>query len=85
MQVLELCNASPREYTCIFTPGATAGFKLVGEAFPWSKESCYMYTIENHNSVLGIREYLSIERFHAFSCHLEKCACMLNMDISPGF
>ncbi|CAA6658051.1 unnamed protein product [Spirodela intermedia] len=56
-QVLELCNASPREYTCIFTSGATAGLKLVGEAFPWSKESCYMYTIENHNSVLGIREY----------------------------
>lgn len=29
----------------------------MGEGFPWSRESCYMYTMENHNSALGIREY----------------------------
>uniref|UniRef100_A0A0D9WT44 Molybdenum cofactor sulfurase n=1 Tax=Leersia perrieri TaxID=77586 RepID=A0A0D9WT44_9ORYZ len=56
-QVLKYFNASPREYKCIFTSGATAALKLVGECFPWSRESCYMYTMENHNSVLGIREY----------------------------
>uniref|UniRef100_A0A1D1ZL06 Molybdenum cofactor sulfurase n=1 Tax=Anthurium amnicola TaxID=1678845 RepID=A0A1D1ZL06_9ARAE len=56
-QVLDFCNASPKEYTCIFTSGATAALKLIGEAFPWSRESCFMYTMENHNSVLGIREY----------------------------
>nr|XP_043619000.1 molybdenum cofactor sulfurase isoform X2 [Erigeron canadensis] len=56
-QVLKLCNASPKEYKCIFTAGATAALKLVGEAFPWSSQSTFMYTIENHNSVLGIREY----------------------------
>ncbi|OWM89521.1 hypothetical protein CDL15_Pgr024269 [Punica granatum] len=56
-QVLEYCNASPGEYRCIFTSGATAALKLVGEAFPWSSQSRFMYTIENHNSVLGIREY----------------------------
>ncbi|KAI7745708.1 hypothetical protein M8C21_022185 [Ambrosia artemisiifolia] len=56
-QVLKLCNASPKEYKCIFTSGATAALKLVGEAFPWSNQSTFMYTIENHNSVLGIREY----------------------------
>ncbi|KAF5781412.1 putative molybdenum cofactor sulfurtransferase [Helianthus annuus] len=56
-QVLKLCNASPKEYKCIFTSGATAALKLVGEAFPWSDHSTFMYTIENHNSVLGIREY----------------------------
>ncbi|KAJ4975209.1 hypothetical protein NE237_000315 [Protea cynaroides] len=56
-QVLDYCNASPEDYKCIFTSGATAALKLVGEAFPWSRESCFMYTIENHNSVLGIREY----------------------------
>ncbi|KAL8205664.1 hypothetical protein R6Q57_009215 [Mikania cordata] len=57
LQVLKLCNASPKEYKCIFTSGATAALKLVGEAFPWSDQSTFMYTIENHNSVLGIREY----------------------------
>ncbi|CAA7394187.1 unnamed protein product [Spirodela intermedia] len=72
-QVLELCNASPREYTCIFTSGATAGLKLVGEAFPWSKESCYMYTIENHNSVLGIREYALEHGASALAVDIEDC------------
>ncbi|RZC43740.1 hypothetical protein C5167_036695 [Papaver somniferum] len=55
-QVLEYFNASPKDYKCIFTSGATAALKLVGEAFPWTKESCFVYTMENHNSVLGIRE-----------------------------
>lgn len=57
LQVLNICNGSPKEYKCIFTSGATAALKLVGEAFPWSSQSTFMYTIENHNSVLGIREY----------------------------
>ncbi|WJX49485.1 Molybdenum cofactor sulfurase [Trifolium repens] len=56
-QVLDYCNASPKDYKCIFTSGATAALKLVGEAFPWSCNSNFMYTMENHNSVLGIREY----------------------------
>jgi molybdenum cofactor sulfurtransferase len=57
LQVLDYCNASPKDYKCIFTSGATAALKLVGEAFPWSCNSNFMYTMENHNSVLGIREY----------------------------
>ncbi|KAM7251349.1 hypothetical protein ACFE04_023232 [Oxalis oulophora] len=56
-QVLSYCNASPKDYKCIFTSGATAALKLVGETFPWSRQSTFMYTMENHNSVLGIREY----------------------------
>ncbi|KAE9458443.1 hypothetical protein C3L33_09664, partial [Rhododendron williamsianum] len=56
-QVLDFCNASARDYKCIFTSGATGALKLVGEAFPWSSQSTFMYTMENHNSVLGIREY----------------------------
>ncbi|KAK3033127.1 hypothetical protein RJ639_036486, partial [Escallonia herrerae] len=58
-QVLNFCKASPKEYKCIFTSGATAALKLVGEAFPWTSQSSFMYTMENHNSVLGIREYPS--------------------------
>lgn len=59
MQVLDYCKASPKDYKCIFTSGATAALKLVGEAFPWSHQSSFVYTTENHNSVLGIREYPS--------------------------
>ncbi|XP_010537782.1 PREDICTED: molybdenum cofactor sulfurase isoform X2 [Tarenaya hassleriana] len=56
-KVLEYFNASPKDYSCIFTSGATAALKLVGETFPWSNHSSFLYTKENHNSVLGIREY----------------------------
>ncbi|VFQ58733.1 unnamed protein product [Cuscuta campestris] len=66
-QVLEFFNASPREYSCIFTSGATAALKLVGETFPWCSESSFMYTMENHNSVLGIREYLCFYQQHAMN------------------
>jgi molybdenum cofactor sulfurtransferase len=41
----------------VFTAGATAALKLVGEAFPWSASSstCAYLTV-NHNSALGIRQ-----------------------------
>ena len=66
-QVLEYFNASPKDYKCIFTSGASAALKLVGEAFPWSQKSCFMYTMENHNSVLGIREYPTVVA--SFGCY----------------
>eukprot|EP00897_Mesotaenium_endlicherianum_P001042 jgi/Mesen1/10939/ME000095S10267 len=61
-EVLRLCNASPEHYSCVFMAGATAALRLVGEAFPWGDRgpggsSSFWYTRENHNSVLGIREY----------------------------
>ncbi|RYQ85530.1 hypothetical protein Ahy_B10g105095 isoform B [Arachis hypogaea] len=66
IQVLDYCNASPKDYKCIFTFGATAALKLVGEAFPWSCDSTFMYTMENHNSVLGIRE--KVLSNHSLQC-----------------
>jgi molybdenum cofactor sulfurtransferase len=30
---------------------------MVGEWFPWSKDSYFIYLKQNHNSLLGIREY----------------------------
>ncbi|VAI92188.1 unnamed protein product [Triticum turgidum subsp. durum] len=71
-QVLKYFNASPRDYKCIFTSGATAALKLVGECFPWSRESCYMYTMENHNSVLGIREYALTKGATALAVDIEE-------------
>ncbi|GAQ81349.1 molybdenum cofactor sulfurase [Klebsormidium nitens] len=56
-RVLSFFNTSSAEYTCIFTAGATGALKLLGEVFPWSSESEFCYTVENHNSALGIREY----------------------------
>ncbi len=55
--VLAFVNASPDEYTVIFTSNASAALKLVGEAFPFSDGSRYLLTTDNHNSVNGIREF----------------------------
>ena len=30
--------------------------KLVADCFPWGPESCFAYTWDNHNSVVGMRE-----------------------------
>eukprot|EP00917_Polyrhabdina_sp_WS-2016_P024928 GHVP01053768.1.p1 GENE.GHVP01053768.1~~GHVP01053768.1.p1 ORF type:complete len:515 (-),score=93.47 GHVP01053768.1:70-1593(-) len=46
------------EYSVVFTSGATGSLKLVGEDFPWTSNSLYYYLRDNHNSVLGIREYV---------------------------
>lgn len=73
-QVLDFCNASARDYKCIFTSGATAALKLVGEAFPWSTQSTFMYTMENHNSVLGIREYALSKGATSFAIDIEEAA-----------
>ncbi|XP_078166867.1 molybdenum cofactor sulfurase (LOS5) (ABA3) isoform X1 [Carex rostrata] len=71
-QVLRYFKASPKEYKCIFTSGATGALKLVGEFFPWSKESHFMYTLENHNSVLGIREYALNKGATVFAVDIQK-------------
>lgn len=55
--VLDFFKASEKEYSIIFTSGATGALKMVGENFPWTDRSKFFYLRVNHNSVLGIREY----------------------------
>jgi molybdenum cofactor sulfurtransferase len=55
--VLEYFNASPSEYTVIFTPNASGALKLVGESYPFEPGGHYLLTFDNHNSVNGIREF----------------------------
>ena len=56
-QILELFNVNSDQYHCIFCKNASDGLKMIGEYFPWNNKSQFLYTAENHNSVLGIREY----------------------------
>ncbi|RLN58585.1 hypothetical protein BBP00_00006928 [Phytophthora kernoviae] len=56
-QVLAFFSASEEEYTVVFTSGATAALKLVGESFPWSQDNTFAYSMDSHTSVLGIRGY----------------------------
>jgi selenocysteine lyase/cysteine desulfurase len=55
--VLSFFNASPDEYTAIFTPNATGALRLVGEAYPFAPDGDFLLSADNHNSVNGIREY----------------------------
>lgn len=55
--VLNYFNASPEEYTLVFTANASGALKLVGESYPFTPESRYLLTFDNHNSVNGIREF----------------------------
>ena len=55
--VLRFFNASPEDYVVIFTANASGALKLVGEAYPFGQNCCYLLTFDNHNSVNGIREY----------------------------
>src|SRR5258706_6043138 len=55
--VLAVFNASPDEYTVIFTPNASGALRLVGEAYPFAPNGHYLLTSDNHNSVNGIREF----------------------------
>ena len=57
LAVHEYFNASPDEYEVIFTANASGALKLVGESYPFTSESCYLVSYDNHNSVNGIREF----------------------------
>ncbi|KAA8886248.1 aminotransferase class V-fold PLP-dependent enzyme [Nocardia colli] len=54
---LRFVNADPDEYSVIFTSNATGALRLVGEAFPFQPGGRLALLRDNHNSVLGIREY----------------------------
>lgn len=54
--VLHFFNADPNEYDVIFTANATGALKLVGESYPFNGGR-YLLTMDNHNSVNGIREF----------------------------
>ncbi|MEU8979951.1 aminotransferase class V-fold PLP-dependent enzyme [Streptomyces sp. NPDC048309] len=55
--VLRHFNADPAEYAVIFTSNATGALRLVGEAYPFTHGSRLVMSLDNHNSVNGLREY----------------------------
>lgn len=60
-RVLQHFNATPEEYSVIFTSGCTAALKLVAESFPWRPQteseagSRFCYLTDSHTSVVGMR------------------------------
>ncbi|MFE6486360.1 aminotransferase class V-fold PLP-dependent enzyme [Streptomyces sp. NPDC057757] len=55
--VLRHFNADPAEYAVIFTANATGALRLVGEAYPFTRGRRLVMSLDNHNSVNGLREY----------------------------
>ncbi len=50
---------------------ADAGaMKVVAEAFPWSEHSTFAYTLDNHNSVVGMRGYALWQQASAMAVHI---------------
>jgi molybdenum cofactor sulfurtransferase len=54
-KVLDFFNAP--DYYCVFTSNASGALQIVGECYPFSADSHLLLTVDNHNSVNGIREY----------------------------
>ncbi len=55
--VLRFFQASRDEYEVVFTNNATGALKLIAESYPFSCASQLLLTVDNHNSVNGIREF----------------------------
>ena len=49
MRTMGRAGGAHQRYDVVFTSGATAGLKMVGEYFPWSEGSVFYHTRECHN------------------------------------
>lgn len=77
-QILAYFNASPDEYTVIFTSNATGALKLIGESYPFTQNSLFMLTMDCHNSVTGIREFARAK--HATTTYVPLSIADLRID-----
>ena len=55
-QILTLLNTDSEHYDIFFFPNTTAAIRSFAFAFPWNKDSTFIYHADNHNSILGIRK-----------------------------
>jgi len=55
--VLQFFDADRSTHDVVFTANTTAAIKLVAESYPFGAEHACVLSIDNHNSVNGIREY----------------------------
>lgn len=78
--ILEYFNASPDEYTVIFTLNATGALKLVGESYPFQRQSALLLTYDCHNSVSGMREFANRKGAKTTYIPLKKSNLRLNQD-----
>ena len=57
IQLLQLFNADPEHFDLVFTANATAGIRLVADAFREFEDGfSYCYHVDSHTSLVGVRE-----------------------------
>jgi selenocysteine lyase/cysteine desulfurase len=56
-RVLEFFDVDESTHDVVFTANTTAAIKLVAESYPFSPDTSCVLSVDNHNSVNGIREY----------------------------
>lgn len=83
--ILEYFNASPEEYTVIFTPNATGALKLVGESYPFQAQSTFLLPYDCHNSVSGIREFAVNKGAKTRYIPLKKSNLRIKQDVLDDF
>ncbi|TYZ57329.1 hypothetical protein PybrP1_002921 [[Pythium] brassicae (nom. inval.)] len=84
-QTMRFFRARPDEYELVFTAGATAALKLVGECFPWrGAESTFAHAMDSHTSVLGIRGYAAARGARTTCVSLEAMAAMEQEPAEPA-
>lgn len=89
-RVLEFFNAGD-EYFCIFTPNASGALKIVGECYPFTSNGFLLLSLDNHNSVNGIREFarhkgcaFKYSPLQQQTLNLDEEALFENLDSHPG-
>lgn len=55
--LLRFLDVDARTHDVIFTANTTAAIKLVAESYPFTPDTRCVLSVDNHNSVNGIREY----------------------------
>lgn len=55
--VLQFFDTDRATHDVVFTANTTAAIKLVAESYPFDGERACVLSIDNHNSVNGVREY----------------------------
>lgn len=55
--VLRLLDADPANYVVCFTGNASAALRLVGESYAFGPRAPLVLSADNHNSVIGLREF----------------------------
>lgn len=60
-RILGFFHANEEAFRVIMTSGATAAIRLVGESFPFTRESTLVFLFDNHTSCIGIRNYAEMK------------------------